>query len=79
MPKPTGLFLVTNQDKSAHRSLNGRKSRPGESARSAIWRRGVPTNEKKDRLLRRERVITHTSRPEGPFTFLKTKQTCIAS
>ena len=34
------------------------------SARSAIWRRGVPTNEKKFRPLRRDRVTTHASRPE---------------
>ena len=40
-----------------------------ESARSAIWRRGVPTNEKKDRLLRGEEVITHASRPKGPADF----------
>ena len=59
-----GIQQKQCQNQSAHGSPNGRKSRfePG----SAIWRREVPTQEKNDRVLRREQVITHASRPEVP-------------
>ena len=66
MHKTIGYFIKKVETESAHGEPNGRESGFGPSAKSAIWRRGVPTNEKDDRPLRREGVITHASRPEAP-------------
>ena len=57
---------IKNQEQSALGATNSRTGALEQSARGAIWRRKIPTNEKNDRLLRREEVITHGSRPEGP-------------
>ena len=69
MSKSIRFLESTIQAKSVHVAPNGRKSRFGPSARSAIWRRRVSTSSKNDPLLRREQ-ITHASRPEGPASLV---------
>ena len=71
MQKPIGCFRSKYQEQSAYRAPVCRKRGFEPSARSAIWRRRVPSNEKKDHLLTREEVITHASRPKGLASWLQ--------
>ena len=66
MPKNHGFFKPSRSAKKS--SHGGEKVAPGfnESGDSAKM---VPTNEKKDRFSRREEVITHASRAQGPANF----------
>ena len=69
------FFVSQNQEKSTHGGPNGRTNALEQSAGVAIWRRGVPTNEKKDRLLRGRRVISHTPRGQSPRKFIDNNYT----